>query len=493
MKPDGSLFMNYKDWAYIGGAALFTLAISLLALMGKGLRLDEAQSVWQTNHSLYGTLSILAQDIQLPLYYVGLRFWEMAFGTSVQAIRSFSLIFLILSFPAIFLLAKKAYSRTVGYAVILLSAASPFLQWFGSEARMYSLLFLLTSLNHLYFLRLWKEENPQTKDWILYGVTAALGAYTHYFFIFVLLVQAGFYLLKKDLFPQNSLKRFSLVAGIIATELILWFLLRLNVGTSHAAPQLSSPTSSDLFNLFSHAFIGFQTNAINSFFLSMWPILMLAGFALLIKRQRAAPETIYLFYASFVPVILAFLTSIFIKPMFLSRYLIVTLPSLYLLAAYLISLYGLRAQRLIMTGIIVAMLFSLGVQIYSPGIPVHENYREAAHYISESADPNDLVVLSAPFTTYPIEYYYKGKTPLVTFPRWARYEDIKSIPPYSDESFAAQMETWDKTYKDLYVLMSYDQGYEEKERLYLDTHYERIDSKEFSPGLNLYVYKLRYL
>lgn len=485
-------YLKDKTFLLILGVMIFTVLLSAGVLMQKSLRLDEAQSIWQTNHTLVGTLTVIGQDIHLPAYFVGLRFWEMGFGTSVRALRAFSLIFLLLSFPAIYYLGKEAYSKRIAHYIVLMTGASAFLQWFGSEARMYTLLFCLTTLNHLSFMRIWKREAPTNEDWLLYAVTAVLGAYTHYFFLLMLLVQGVFYLSHQSLFPFGSLKKFGIVALALAAEMGSWVIWRLHTGTSNAAPLLHQPTSADLFNLFSNDFIGLQANPLNTFFLSLWPLLVLFAFSLLAARRKISPETTYLLLASFVPIVLAFLISLIVRPLFVSRYLIVTLPSLYLLAAYSISLYGQKAANIIMAALIACMAFSLSVEAFSPLIPANENYREAAEYIASKAKGNDIFVVSAPFTTYPIEYYYRGTAPLSTFPLWQRYKDTKSIPPYSETALAESADIWSKTYATLYLLTSYDQGYEEKTRLYLDKRFERIETREFSPGLHLYVYKLQY-
>jgi len=44
----------------------------------------------------------------------------------------------------------------------------------------------------------------------------------------------------------------------------------------------------------------------------------------------------------------------------------------------------------------------------------------------------------------------------------------------------------------MWLLLSYDQGYQDRIRTYMDTHFQKIDTVEFSSGLTLYEYKMRY-
>ncbi len=46
-----------------------------------------------------------------------------------------------------------------------------------------------------------------------------------------------------------------------------------------------------------------------------------------------------------------------------------------------------------------------------------------------------------------------------------------------------------KTHDRLYLVMSYDQGYESNIKEYSDVHLERLGEQPFSPGLKVYVYR----
>ncbi len=474
---------------------LFVFALSITSFFTKSLRLDEAQSIFQTNGSMWGTIKLVVVDVHLPLYFVLLHIWEMFFGMSVTSLRSMSLLFLLASIPAFYYLGKEAYGKKVGLLLVGFAALSPFLNWFGAETRMYTLLLLVTILNQLFFLRLWKRNHTHNRAyaWIFYGLTVVFGVYTHYFFSFILFVQAIFYLIHKKTFPAKSFRYFAIVATLAAGLLGAWFYLRMITGTNDSDPHLVAPSSVDVFNVFSNFFIGFQGNTFNTIFLSLWPLAIFGSFALLSKHTTLAKQTIYFLMNVFIPIALAFIISATIRPLFLSRYLTIILPSIYILIIHYVTLYPKKMQTYVIAGLCVVLSASLFAQAFSETAPSNENFREASAYVSAVAEPQDLFVLSAPFITYPIEYYYQGQARLSTFPIWNRYEESKQIPEYSEESLISATDEWSKTYSKMYVLMGYDQGYEEQMRLYLDKNFERTEARQFSPGLNLYVYKLRYL
>jgi mannosyltransferase len=477
---------------FVGVCLAAVAMFSSVFLLNKSLRLDEAQSLWQTSHDVSGVLEIIAQDVHLPVYFLTVRAWETVFGATVLSIRTFSLLFLLASLPIFFALAKRAYATPVAVVTVLLVSLSPFLLWYGSEGRMYTLLLFFTLVNTYAFMSLWKP-GPDWRDWCMYALTAWLGAMTHYFFLFVLLSQAVFYILRRRLFSRWSLVAFGLIAGGVLTENLLWYQYRQTVGQIKADPFLPPPTSIDVFNIFSHFFIGFQAELINTVFLSLWPIGVFVAFALLTRRQPGSPVTEYLFIAGLLPIVIAFIFSVSIRPLFLSRYLIIALPPLYILFVRCLFQFNANWRLGVIITVVLAMQTATWVEATSPNALVNEDYRAAVANIQARAQADDLVVITAPFTRYPLERYYHGRARLITFPAWDRYLELPTIPGYEQAALAAALEVWKQRYTDIYVLTSYDQGYEEPFRLYLDQNVERLEVHTFSPGLILSVYRLRYL
>ncbi len=473
----------------------FVIFTSIFMFMGKSLRLDEAQSLFQTNGTIVGTVELIAEDIHLPIYFIILHIWKIIFDESIIAIRSLSLLFLLISIPAIYFLGKEVHSKKVGVIASVFCAISPFLNWFASETRMYTLLFLITTLNQLFFIRIWnnKRDIQYNYNWLLYMITTWIGVYTHFFFSFILFVQAIFYFTHIKFFPKKSFIKLSLTAIVSLFMLGVWFYLRSVVGSSNSAPLLIPPSSVDVFNVFSNIFIGFQPVTLNTFFLSLWPVIILISFTMLTKHRDMKAVTKYLLMSVIIPITLVFIVSSTIRSLFLSRYLIIITPSVIILFISFFTLYSKKTFKYFITILFVLTFGFLMFQFYSPDVPVNEDYRNATDYIEKKILPSDLFVVSAPFITYPVEYYYNGKARLTTFPVWNRYEENKKIPEFSEENMIQSFTDWSNRYTNFYILMSYDQGYEEKIRLYLDSNFERVEIKEFSPKLKLYIYKVKYI
>jgi uncharacterized membrane protein len=476
---------------FLTALILFVFSMSFFVWMNESLRLDEAQSVWQTSRSLQGVMYVIAKDVHVPFYFVGLHFWEIFFGTSEFAIRFFSLIFFLAAIPVMFYLAREVYSDKVAYPAAILTAVSPFLNWYGSEARMYSMLFLLSTLSHLFFMRLWRK--PTFGAWTGFALVTIIGLFTHLFFAFLICSQILFYIIYRNLFEKSAFGRFSVVALITGFLIVVWFVFRHLAGAGLTDPLLQAPTSVDFFNVFSNFFIGFQSDRINTFVLSLWPFLVFIAFTFIARKKEHEPETWYLCMSAFVPIILAFAVSAVFQPLFLSRYLIICLPAIYLLAVYFLSTYKGYMGEIALVILVAVMFGMLAIQAIHPYTPVKEDYRSASAYVEKNATAEDIFVVSAPFITYPVEYYYHGESRLVTFPKWERYSEFIIPEKYTPELMEARVNEYAAVYEDMFLLLGYDQGYEEEFRLYMDTHYQRTATETFSPGLTLYVYKLRYI
>lgn len=485
-----SAMTRVRTALYLGGLMAFAATLSFFFFSQSSLRLDEAQSLWQSGRSAADILTIVAQDVHVPLYHELLHFWRLTVGDSVVTARLFSLIFYLALIPAMYALGTIAYGRAAGLYGALLITISPFMNWYGSEIRMYTLFAFLVVLNQFLLIKLWKQ--PTENTWVGYCLSALFGIFTHYFFLLVLLSQALFFFLKRRLFPDHALGRFLFSWIFLAVCFTPWVVFVAMQGqAANASPVLTTPTTVNLFNAFAQFLFGFQDDHLSTVFLSLWPLTVVIGFFALRKTTHMEPVTQYFMLSVLIGVAVAFIVSVAFAPVFVSRYLIFTIPSLFLLLASLFALYPPRGAAIARGALAGLMLLMLVIELVSPATPVKENYREAAAYLTEHATAQDVVILSAPFTVYPIEYYYRGSAPLATLPLWDRYA-YGPIPPFNEEALPAEVAQATADHAYAWMLFSYDQGYEARIRQHMDSNYERVALRVFSPGLELAVYKIRY-
>jgi mannosyltransferase len=127
----------------------------------------------------------------------------------------------------------------------------------------------------------------------------------------------------------------------------------------------------------------------------------------------------------------------------------------------------------------------------SPYTPVKEDYKDVAQTIQKEAGPQDIVVLSAPFTIYPFEYYYTGNAQIDTIPIWDRGTP-GAIPAFSKKTLPTQAKQIAAYHHYLYLVLSQNQGYENTVKQYFLGHYSKISEHTYSPDLTLYVFKVGY-
>ncbi len=182
--------------ARLSPAAAAVLGVSLLGFalrlsnFGQGLYGDELSTAWiVSGHGLGNVLSAVrsTDEITPPLYFV-LAWASSKLGSNPEWLRLPSLVAGTASIPLLYLVGSRLLGRAAGVAAAALLALSPFMIYYSTEARAYSLMiaFLLGStLSLLYAL-----EGRGRGWWIAYAVASAAAMYSHYTAAFPLAAQA---------------------------------------------------------------------------------------------------------------------------------------------------------------------------------------------------------------------------------------------------------------------------------------------------------------
>lgn len=172
-------------------ALVVLAAVVLRVYNGSALWLDEALSVNIASLPAKDVFGALKVDGSPPLYYLLLHFWIDLVGAGDIRVRLLSSLFAIAALPVAYLLGRRIGGRGVGELVVVLAAFNPFLVRYATEARMYSLVVLLTLLVLLAACR--ARELPSPGRLAGLAVAAGLLALTHYWALFFL--AAGWILL----------------------------------------------------------------------------------------------------------------------------------------------------------------------------------------------------------------------------------------------------------------------------------------------------------
>lgn len=133
-------------------------------------------------------ISRTAVDVHPPLYYILVKSWAVVFGSSILALRSFSVVCAALSIAGAYLFTAQAFrSKRAGLFAAALLAFSPWTIAYAWEARMYTLGMVLAIFSSL---ALFIGIRKQSFFWFaVYGLLAAAFMYTHYYALFTILAQ----------------------------------------------------------------------------------------------------------------------------------------------------------------------------------------------------------------------------------------------------------------------------------------------------------------
>ena len=190
----------------------------------------------QPQHLLPDTVAALQQSPEhAPLYFLLLRFWTQGFGSSVIAIRSFSVWCSLLLLVGVYWLCRELFrperfepvlSRWISGVAVASMAISPLLIAYAQEARPYSLWLLTLVASGAALLRALRLNRP--RDWGLYALALTASLYTSLLSIGVVIGHAVYGLISERRRERSSSNRirFWLMATLGSLAALLpWLIL----------------------------------------------------------------------------------------------------------------------------------------------------------------------------------------------------------------------------------------------------------------------------
>ncbi|HVW23321.1 MAG TPA: glycosyltransferase family 39 protein [Candidatus Saccharimonadales bacterium] len=365
-----------------GERTFVTLVLALAAATVLWLVLLHSGQNYQEQYNLH----LAAQPVHLaaegspddpmPLYYLLLHGYTAMLGNiSLYAARSLSLIFLLLSVLAAFVVGRRMSGEpAVGRLAAILLAVSPFIIWYNSRATMYGLLLLVGLINQYFFDAI--LQRARSRDWVGYALTGLLGLGVHYFFAVILLLQLIFFLVK---FHQYESERLWLLVGcqvLFAVAFLLW--LHYSLAHSifwHYLPFTGKPSATNAFILYVQFIFGFQSVLTTTLIIAFWPLLVVLGLLAIQKYVRPNVGVQYALWAGLTPMITMFIAAwIGIKPLFLTSYLsVAAAPFLLFIAWYLVA-FQLKTLAIARAFLIAVMIGAFFVQLNNQPLALQQDY-----------------------------------------------------------------------------------------------------------------------
>jgi len=441
------------------------LLLGLIIAVGSFLRIynlgtesiwwDESTSVDFSSGSLYSIITGTAGRNNPPLYWILLHFWIKFFGTSEAAIRSLSAVFGIFAIFVTYLVGKELFNRRVGLITSFISAISYFHIYYSQEARPYALLLLSSLLLYLFFIKILKSN--KNRYYLFYLVTIWLIGYTHIYGFFVIASQVLIFLIFWYKYKPLTVRL--VITWIISLVGLLPLVRLLGSKTINIVENglwIHRPNFNNILNTFT-TFAGY--GKYNEYLITIFIAFVLFGLIFSGRRegnwiigkpfgylQKGNWKTwltsceyllILLIWLS-VPIIIPYLISLYITPIYVTRYTMGASPALFLLVSKGID--NLSLKKLIYPVLaVITIISSYGLYYYYVN-DVKTQWREAVEYVELHSQENDILIFCESGTWRPFNYYYKGD--LEEFKISRSEDDVQVMSEFINETIIGKDRIW---------------------------------------------------
>lgn len=377
-------------------------AVLLLPTLGTASYwFDEAFSVQRAGGSLGELVSLLSgREINMTLYYGLLWVWTRV-GTDEGWVRLLSAVCVVASLVPLWLLGRRLSGGRVAAMACLLLVVDAFVIRYGQEARSYALLLLLATTSTWLLVR--ALDTALRRDWILYALSAVLVPWAQVLGGCLLVAHVVVTLAWR---PRPAMRTLVLPAVILAVGIMpVAILAFLAVGSAvNWVPPLTADRILEvLLDLAGSGRPARDADAWGWGLLATIVLLAALGAARGLRRQDPAHRLVLVAVAWALIPLLAVIALSVVKPLLISRYLIVVLPGVALLVAA--GLDAIRPRALgVLLGVTVVALSLVGTARYleDPGKP---DWRGAAELLASSGDARDTWLTVESWAWRPIAVY----------------------------------------------------------------------------------------
>lgn len=380
------------------------------------LSFDEIVSVSIAKKDFSSIWDYAKWEMHPPLYFYYLSFWIKFFGDNESILRYSTLFTHLLSIISLYFLGKELFSsKKIGLLTAFLFSLSPLFSFYGIWLRMYTMLFLFSTLSFLFFLKILKNYTKEKSEqcflniilYIFFTVLALFSHITALFVAFVQLIYIGLkYLFLKKEKSWKLISVFFVAYLIIATTYLPWFshfiqkrLMHLN----NEAWYFYYPYENFLIikNTFKFLFIDENTIINITFFIIVFLCFVYFAKNKVInkkfKEHLKEPQifSLYIYLSIFLLLI--------IFKLYVLRYHLIPAIGFFLFFAYILNSFSLRIRLFILS-----LLFTLMIPSY---ISLFQNlnknsWKDALNFINQNEA--ELIIASSHKALLPLEFYYKG-------------------------------------------------------------------------------------
>jgi mannosyltransferase len=207
---------------------------------------DEGISIGIASHPVAQIPALLRLDGSPPLWYFMLHFWMLGFGSSPVATHTLSLLVSLAVTPLAYWAGRQLFHRPAALAAAALAATNPFLNWYATETRMYTLVVAISLVALTLTVKALRDRSRLDAA----GAVVAFAAldYTHNWGLYLTAVTVVYLAVRAEL-ARDRLVLGWVVGGGAAVGLLYlpWLPSCLEQAANTAAPWAVAPQIGDLF------------------------------------------------------------------------------------------------------------------------------------------------------------------------------------------------------------------------------------------------------
>lgn len=399
-----------KQWSI----ARFMLLFFLLNMAVKGwfigqnsLAGDEPFSVYHAQMDVESIIRLLSSGNNPPLFEVLLHFWINVFGISEISVRMPSLLFSSVTVVYLFLMAATYLDRKSAIAVALIFIFSNYHIGLTHEARVYSLLGMLTVISiNTYLTIVTSAINGKSLDgyghFFALGIINSLAIYAHYFGFIIIIIQGCFALINFRVLKQYH-------RGILVTIATLLVAYAPNVSVvfqrfseSSSGTWIPAPTGLDSLYFM---FVSMCNAPVTAVFIIM--LIMASGCWRIRLKSRAelTQKSMFNIFISswFVVVFFGMFLVSFKTPVFFDRYLMVATVVFPLIIGIAISSGSFNSRLQPWITLVTALLF---VVTANPALSNNRPIKAVVEQIKIKKTEHTVVFICPDWLDLNLIYYY---------------------------------------------------------------------------------------
>lgn len=350
-KIDSFIKTNYVSWLLV---VVFSAVLIALAFQSSDIWADETFSLGLARHSVKDLISLTAQDVHPPLYYLILKAGLVFNPNFVFLARIVSVIPVIIILCVSVVFFSKEFSSICAtvFNLILVCTSSVF--EYAVEIRMYSwaMLFCMLCCVFSYYI----IKNGSFRYFLFYGIAAVCGAYCQYWTAVALAI--NFILTSILYFAKYKKVKNIILTALIGILLYLpWIPIAIKQFSSVTESYWIPPITIKTFIGYVLAVIPFS-NKVKIIALFMVAVLFVKNVKCCTKKDKNSFFPMICLLTPFFLIMCATAISLATRPIFTSKYAV---PTIVFMIFYITTGFydvGFQSKRL-------SFIFLLGIALFS--------------------------------------------------------------------------------------------------------------------------------